>query len=527
MTTRIRRTSRVLAPIVFLVSTVPLAAQRAPAPLAGLDAYIQQAVSDWGIAGLAIAVVHDDSVVYVRGFGVREAGKPERVDAHTLFAIGSNTKLFTAVLAGMMVDAGKMHWDDPAVSYLPAFQLYDPWVTREITLRDLLSHRSGLGRRGDMLWYGSPYDRKEILRRIRFLKPNSSFRSQYGYQNVMVMAAGEAVAAVAGTSWEDLVKERVFRPLGMATSDVSVRDLAGASDVATPHLSDGTKLTPVAWRNIDNIAPAGSINSNVEDMSKWVRFLLANGRADGKQLIAPTTLREIESPQTIVPSPDDTLAPSTHFHAYGLGVGMYDYLGLKVLSHTGGIDGMLSQVTWIPERRLGLVVLTNTEGHNNVFGVVARRVLDAFLGAPPRDWSAIMLAQTRAQEATQRQAEQRLEAERPKDTRPSVSIDRFAGRYTSEMYGDATVAQDADRLVLQVGPTSIGDLAPWANDSYKVVWRDHRSGTGLVTFIVDPMGGVSSLRLRRTLTPASLRSQDVDEFSRVPDRAGLAGNRSP
>ena len=512
------------------MTTVPLYAQRASAPTAAsassLDTYIQKAVTDWGIAGLAIAIVHDDSVVYERGFGVREAGKPDRVDARTLFAIGSNSKLFTSTLAGMMVDAKKMSWDAPATTYLPTFQLYDPWVTREITLRDLLSHRSGLGRRGDMLWYASPFDRAEVLRRIRYLKPNSSFRSQYGYQNVMVMAAGEATAAEAGRSWDELVKERIFQPLGMTASNTSVRDLAGASDVATPHVSDKGVLTPVPWLNIDNNGPAGSINSNVEDMAKWLRFLLDGGKVGDRQLIASATLREISSPQTIIPSPDDTLSPSTHFHAYGLGVGMYDLLGVKVMSHTGGIDGMLSQVTWVPERHLGFVILTNTEGHNNVFAAVGRRILDMYLGAPPRDWSEIMLAETRKQEAAQAQAMQRLEASRPKDTTPSVPVDRYAGRYSNEMYGDVTVDVAADKMSLQYGPGRVGDLQPWSRDAYKVVWHGKREGTGLVQFVVDPVGSVRSLRLYESLTPAALRSPDIDEFRKVaPTTAAAVGAR--
>ena len=511
---------------------VPLDAQRVTAPsapsatsLTTLDAYIQHAVADWGIAGLAIAIVHDDSVVYERGFGVREAGKPERVDARTLFAIGSNSKLFTATLAGMMVDAKKMSWDAPATTYLPSFQLYDPWVTREITLRDLLSHRSGLGRHGDMLWYGSPFDRAEVLRRIRYLKPNSSFRSQYGYQNIMVLAAGEAVAAAAGRSWDDLVKERIFQPLGMSATSTSIRELAGQTDVAAPHLLRDGVLTPVPWRNIDNVAPAGSINSNVDDMAKWLRFLLAGGKVADRQLIAPATLREIASPQTVIPSPDDTLSPSTHFHAYGLGVGMYDLLGVKVLSHTGGIDGMLSQVTWVPERRLGFVILTNTEGHNNVFAAVGRRILDMYLGAPARDWSAIMLAETRKQEAAQAQAMQRLEASRPKDATPSVPIDRYAGRYSNEMYGDVNVDVAADKIVLQYGPSRMGDLEPWSRDAYKIVWRGKREGSGLVQFVVDPVGTVRSLRLYESLTPAALRSPDVDEFRKVAPVTAAVGAR--
>jgi hypothetical protein len=204
---------------------------------------------------------------------------------------------------------------------------------------------------------------------------------------------------------------------------------------------------------------------------------------------------------------------------------MYDLLGVKVMSHTGGIDGMLSQVTWVPERRLGFVILTNTEGHNNVFGAVGRRILDLYLGAPPRDWSAIMLAETNKQEATQAAAEQRLEAMRPKDSKPTLPIDRYAGQYNNEMYGDVNVTQAGDKLVLQFGPSLTGDLEPWSKDSYKIVWRDRREGTGLVEFFVSPVGTVSNLRLYQSLNPAALRSPDIDLFRRIAPTSPTVGIR--
>jgi CubicO group peptidase (beta-lactamase class C family) len=321
------------------------------------------------------------------------------------------------------------------------------------------------------------------------------------------------------------VKERIFQPLGMSASNTSVRELTGARDVATPHeLRDG-RLSAIPWRNIDNIGPAGAINSNVDDMTKWLRFLLDGGKVGDRQLVAAATSREIASPQTVIPSPDDTLSPSTHFHAYGLGVGMYDLLGVKVMSHTGGIDGMLSQVTWVPERHLGFVILTNTEGHNAVYGAVGRKILDLYLGAPPRDWSAIMLAETRTQEAAQKAEQDRLEASRPKDSKPTVSIDRLAGQYTNEMYGDVTIQVTGEKPVLQFGPSLTGDLEPWTGDSYKVVWRDQREGTGLVQFIITPIGTVAALRLYQSFTPAGLRSPDVDEFRRVTPAMSTVGAR--
>jgi CubicO group peptidase (beta-lactamase class C family) len=473
-------------------------------PIAGLDAYIQQAMRDWQGAALSIAIVKDDSIVFAKGYGVREVGKPDAATPRTLYAIGSNTKLFTAVAAGMMVDEGKLKWDAPITTYLPGFQLYDPFVTREITIADMLSHKSGLGRRGDLIWYGSPFDRAEILRRIRYLPPNSSFRSQYGYQNIMVMGAGEAVAAVAGRSWDDVIKQRIFAPLGMTSSNTSTNDLRSAADVATPHVWRNGKPVPVPWRNIDNIAPAGSINSSVLDMSQWLRFLLADGKFGGQQLIKASTLAEIESPQTITPMTyPDTLHPSTHFSAYGLGVGMRDYLGVKLLTHTGGIDGMLSQVTWVPERKLGVVILTNTAGHNDLYGALVYRVLDAYLGAPARDWSAIHLARVRAQEGREAMLLAKLAASRDSTSKPTLPLPRYAGTYINGMYPDFVVSYENGTLSARFGPSFSGPLAHWQYDTFRVQMATLGTDSELATFSLDAKG-----------TPVRVDVQGIGEFTR-------------
>lgn len=494
--------------VVLLFAFAPsVTAQRAP--LRGLDAYVGQAVRDWEIAGLAIAVVQGDSVVFAKGYGVREVGKPEPVDPNTLFAIGSNTKLFTAVAAGMMVDEGKMQWDDPATKHLPSFQLHDAYVTREMTLRDLLSHRSGLGRRGDLLWYGTEYDRGEVLRRVRSLAPNTSFRSAYGYQNIMFLAAGEAVAAAAGRSWDEVIRERIFQPLGMARSNTSVRELQGDGNVARPHVRTDGKLIPVPYRNIDNIAPAGSINSSAREMAEWVKMLLADGSYRDRKLLEPATLREITTPHTIIRMPPDTLFPSVHFVTYGLGVVAQDYRGVKMLWHTGGIDGMLSLVGLIPEKKLGVVVLTNTSGHNNLFTALMYRVFDAYLGAPQRDWSRILLAQTEAAEAQGAEQRRRMEEARVKDTQPSLPLDGYTGRYESAIYGDITVARENEGLVLRFGPSFVADLEHWHYDTFRPRWREATSGGPIpfVTFTLDAAGKVERLKI-----------EDLDDFRRAPEQ---------
>ena len=290
------------------------------APLRGFDDYVNKALKDWDVPGVAIAVIKDDKIVFAKGYGVREIGKPEKVDERTIFAIGSSSKAFTAATTAILVDDGKIKWDDPATKYLPGFQLYDPVVTREMTVRDLLTHRIGL-ERGDQLWHATEFDRSEVMRRIRFLKPASSLRSKFGYQNVMYLAAGQIVPQVAGKTWDDFLRERIFTPLGMNSTGTSISALKNSNDVAAPHSKFNDKVTAIPYRKIDNIGPAGSINSNVVDMAQWVRLQLNNGKFDGKQLISPTSINEMHSPQTIIPLEGAMrrFYPEAHFLSYGMG----------------------------------------------------------------------------------------------------------------------------------------------------------------------------------------------------------------
>ena len=262
--------------LLLLVLVPPSRARAEDAPLQGIDDSIAGAMKVWEVPGLAVAVVKDDALVLVKGYGVRRLGESAEVDKDTLFAVGSTSKAFTAACLAMLVDEGKIQWDDPVIKHLPSFQLYDAYATHEITIRDLLCHRSGLDRH-EAVWYGSPASRDEVLRRLRHVKPDWSFRSKYGYQNIMFLAAGQVIPAVTGNSWDDFVKERVFKPLGMTNSNTSVNALPKGGDVASPHHKVKDKVQPIPWRNIDNIGPAGSINSSAADMAQWVRLQLNEG----------------------------------------------------------------------------------------------------------------------------------------------------------------------------------------------------------------------------------------------------------
>src|SRR5687768_5158455 len=359
----------VCAAALFFTTSADVSAQKAaspkvvPAGIRSFDAYVAKAMKDWKVPGMAIAIVRNDSVVFAKGYGVRKLGEPTPVDPRTVFAIGSASKAFTAAAVAMLVDDGKMKWDAPVTSYLPGFQMYDPYVTRELTVRDALSHRSGLAR-GDLMWYGTAFDRSEILRRVRHLEPSWSFRSNFGYQNIMYLAAGQASAAAAGRDWDTLIQERIFAPLGMRNSYTSVRALASLPNVAQPYAEIDGGVSFVPYANIDNIGPAGSINSNVLDVAQWVRLQLGAGKFAGKQLISSGNVAQMHTPHTIIRNepPWSLYFPEAHLMAYGMGWFLNDYKGRLAVHHGGNIDGMSSLVAMLPEEKMGAVVLTNMNG---------------------------------------------------------------------------------------------------------------------------------------------------------------------
>lgn len=495
-----------LAALILAAPFAPAAAQRGS--LSGFDHYITQAMRDWKVPGLAIAIVRNDSIVHIRGYGSRTMDANEAVDENTLFAIGSSSKAFTATLVGMLVDEGELRWDDAAHVHLPGLELFDPYVSKELTIRDLLAHRSGLSR-GDLIWYATDYDRREILRRVRFLKPAWSVRARFGYQNIMYLAAGEAASTVTGRSWDDLIRERLFMPLGMTRSNTSTSALARTSNVATPHAEIDDTLRVVSWHNIDNIAPAGSINSSVADMSKWVRFQLAGGKVGTKSLVAAGTLQETHNPQTVVPVSADAkqLNPYTHLVSYGLGWFIQDYRGRELRQHGGNIDGMSAMVALMPEEKLGLVVLTNANG-SPLPTIAAYRAIDALIGAQPRDWSAEYRKLVTKQRAMAKETETKRLAQRASGTSPSLALDKYAGVYADSLYGNARLRSENGKLFMSYGKYFDGELEHWHHDTFRAIWKERMLGKSFVTFALDADGKVKSADVEGFTT-----------FNRRPDAA--------
>lgn len=486
------------------IAAVSLLATAAPAQqsvdLGELDAYFAAAREDWRVPGFAIAIVKDDEVVFAKGYGVRELGKLAGVDENTLFAIASNTKAFTAAALAMLVDRGTLAWDDRVIEHLPYFQLYSPYVTQEMRVRDLLCHRSGLGTfSGDLIWYGTNYTRQEVVRRVRYLPPAGGFRAHYGYSNIMFLAAGEIVAAATGRRWDEFIETEIFEPLGMANSYTSVDSLPGKPNVATPHAGNGDRVVSFAWYDWDNISPAGGIISSVSDMAKWLRLQLNRGAWDGRTYFSEAASRTMWTPHMSyeVSEESEELYPSTHFRAYGLGWGLMDYLGRKVASHGGGYDGMFSRVALVPEENLGLVILTNS--NTNLPVALTYRILDAYLGGAERDWSEEFLE--RSKRGRERSEEERVEFEsaRVANTRPSLPLEAYTGSYGGPMYGDATVALADGHLVVRFlpNPDLTGDLTHWHYDTFEVEWRHEFPwfGKGTVQFLLDKTGKVVEMKV--------------------------------
>jgi CubicO group peptidase (beta-lactamase class C family) len=479
----------------------PVPAQEGPDLAATLDAYVAQAVSDWGVPGLAIAVVLDGELVFAKGYGVRELGGAEPVDEHTLFAIGSTTKALTAATVGLQVAAGRMGWDDPVARHLPGFRLHDPYASHQATARDLLTHRAGLGN-ADLVWYGQDRSRSELLAALPRVEPAYSMRAGFVYQNLMYVAAGELAAALAGTSWEELVTSRIFAPLGMERTRPNATPAQAMPNVARPHARIDGALQPIDNEILDSMAPAGAVWSSVSDLSRWLRMLLAEGRWGDSAVLPEAVVAEMLRPQTLIPP--GGMYPTTrltepHWTSYGFGWFQQDYDGRAVAYHTGSIDGMSAIVGLVPDEELGVAVLANLD-HAELRHALMWRVFDLFGAEAPaageaRDWNAELreLYGDLEREAEAREAE-RL-AGRVPDTRPSLPLERYAGSYVHELYGTLAVALDGDTLRLLAGPRLAATLEHWHYDTFEAHFDRRWQGEAFATFDLDPAGRPAHLEV--------------------------------
>ncbi len=484
-----------------------------------VDALVERARQEFNVPGIAVAVVKDGKVVLEKGYGVRRTGQPAPVTPDSLFRIASNTKAFTSAALGILVDQGKIRWTDRVVNLMPGFQMYDSYVTREMTVTDLLVHRSGLGLgEGDLMFFPpSNLTRAEILQRLRFLKPATSFRSGYAYDNLLYLVAGQLIPTVTGQSWDDFVQQKIFTPLGMTHSGASTETLLRAGDVAIPHAMVNGKLQPLEHENVDNNAPAGSIVSCVSDLAKWVTVQLDRGKTANGRLFSEAQSKTMWSGQTILPIGNGPEGLRPNFYEYGLGWFLRDYRGKRVVYHTGVLAGYVSRVLMVPDLKLGIVVLTNQE-EEGAHSAIAWTIVDHYLGAPATDWVRAFADMARKEAAEAAAQVSQTGGKRNTTSRPSLALASYAGRYQDAWYGDVIVAEQAGKLTLTFTHSKqlVGDLEHWQYDTFVVRWRDRSLGAdAFVTFSLKPDGSIAEVRMR-PVSPATDFSFDFQDLLLKP-----------
>ncbi|UCC31456.1 MAG: serine hydrolase [Phycisphaerales bacterium] len=476
--------------------------------LEGFDEFLDQALKDWNTPGLAIGIVVDDEVVYAKGFGHRDLENKLPVTPKTLFAIGSSTKAFTTFLLGVLVDEGLLEWDKPVTEYLPGFRLYDEHATNHMTPRDLVTHRSGLPRH-DLAWYNNPIPRAELVKRLPFYQPNKDLRQTYQYNNMMFLTAGYLAGQLTGGTWEEGVRERIFAPLGMTHSNFSVTDSQKAPDFALPYEEKDDEIRKMAFRNIDNVGPAGSINSNIEDMTRWLIVHVNKGKLQGRQIINETTLMEMHTPQMAIAAiPEE---PEFSPTSYGMGWMIDTYRGCYRVRHGGNIDGFSALVTLFPRDGLGIVGLVNKNA-SALPGLATLHAADRILGLEFKDWNGEALEKWKVAKAARKQAEEKKDTLRKTGTQPAHVLGEYAGQYEHPGYGVLKIELKDDRLVMTFN-NIVTPLEHWHYDVFNGLENpdDHTFEDMRIRFLTNMKGDVDAV--------AAPFEMMVDEiiFKRRPD----------
>ena len=486
-----------------------------------IDKLAEQTMKTFNVPGIAVAVVRDDRVVHMKGYGVTSIITGRKTDENTLFAIASNSKAFTAAALGILVDEGKITWETKVIDIIPEFRLYNAYVTEDFNIKDLLTHRSGMGLgAGDlMLWPdSSTFTREEIIHNLRYLKQTSSFRTKYDYDNLLYLVAGEVVARVSGQSWEQFIGERIMQPLGMDRSSPSPGMTRDRSNMIDAHVPVDGVLQVVPIYESDLLNPAGGIISSVADMTKWVIMHLNHGKYgenNGSQLLQERTHREMWTPQTIIPVRGSSPYKS-HFAAYGLGWGLTDVGGYLQASHTGGLAGIVTQVTMIPELKLRSIIFTNQQA-GSAFSAISNTIKDGYLGITGNDWVKTLKENVERNSASARKITDdiwaKVEANRSK-TGAAEDHSVYAGTYSDKWFGDIVISEEGGNLRFRSvrSPRLRGEMLFYTGNTFIVRWDDRSmDADAFAVFTLDKDGKPSSFSME-AISPLTDFSYDFHDL---------------
>ncbi len=446
-----------------------------------LDNYIQQGMKDWNIPGLAIAIIKDGKVVMMKGYGVRDLETKQPVDENTLFMIASNSKLFTGTALAQLDYDKKLSLNDKITKYFPGYKVYDPNTTQLVTIKDMLGHHLGTKTfQGDFTWWNTDLSRQEIMNRMHYLKPNQEFRASYGYCNSCFLTAGQVIPVVTGKPWEVYVHDSIVAPLQMTHTHTLGSNMSQMPNAATPYTNTfSEQLQKLPYDDVDNLAPAGSLVSCVNDLTHWIMMQLDSGRYNGKQIIAWPVLQKTREANTLIGIRGNGL---THFTAYGLGVFIKDYNGKILYEHTGGADGFVTNVCFMPEEKLGITILTNND-NQQFFELLRYQILQSYLGLPFTDLS------NRSLPLFNRNRQQELghintAKARVKGNRPSLPLNAYAGNYENQLFGEITIATYKNDLKI-IFPHNKGltaSLQYMDNDQWLLTYSNPAFGIFPLTF---------------------------------------------
>ncbi len=506
-----QHTSLLLTVLFFSIQSFSQADSLPPFIKDSLDIYVNRALTDWKIPGVSVCIVKNGKVVWMKGYGVKGMGTNDKVDENTLFMIGSNSKAFTATALAMLDAEKKLSLDDKVQKWLPDFKLYDAYITKEANIRDLLCHRLGFETfQGDFMFFDSDLSTAQMREKWGRLKPMYSFRSKWGYTNAAFMTAGEIIPKVTGKTWAEFLKEKIFMPLGMNNTLALSKDISVAENKASAHTVWMGELKKIPYGRIDAMAPAGAISSSANDMSKWVMMLLNNGKLDGKEIIPASAIAQTRMPHSIMGN-GGHMFNKAHFNLYGLGWFLEEYAGRKIVAHTGGVNGFVTSVCLIPEEKLGIIVLTNTDA-NNFFEALRNEIQDAYLGLPYRNYSKVFLGFQKGNEAT---TEKDLKLKRDSiNAKPATSLPlpAYTGEYKHDIYGKMNIKLEKGELLMRFEhhANRYSKLEALGGNRFLSTWNDPLYGAKILTFTA-ANGKVKSL----TVTVADFVEFTPYEFIKI------------